>query len=67
MSIANPPGDLASTATGGRSLAENLVAWKQLLLPLGAISTVFVMLVPMPAFAMDLLLACRSPPPLSSS
>lgn len=57
MSTANPPGDLASTATGGRSLAENLVAWKQLLLPLGAISTVFVMLVPMPAFAMDLLLA----------
>ena len=37
--------------------AGKLSNWKPLLLPLGAISTVFVMLVPVPAVLMDLLLA----------
>lgn len=56
---------MSTSTTGGltanipetRSLAGNLAAWKQLLLPIGAISTVFVMLVPVPAFLMDFLLA----------
>ncbi len=37
--------------------ATGFAQWKPLLLPLGAISTVFVMLVPVPALMMDLLLA----------
>ncbi len=37
--------------------ATGFAQWKPLLLPLGAISTVFVMLVPVPAIVMDLLLA----------
>ncbi len=40
-----------------KAAGKNTAALRQMLLPLGAISTVFVMLVPVPAVLMDLLLA----------
>ena len=46
----------APSAPGrGNNLIRSL---KEILLPIGAISVIFVMLVPVPAFLMDLLLAC---------
>jgi flagellar biosynthesis protein FlhA len=52
-SISNP--SLSGRADKAKSLARMA---KDLALPIGAISVIFVMLVPVPAFAMDLLLAC---------
>jgi len=50
------PGPSFPGPSGGR---KDLVAMaKDLFLPIGAISVIFVMLVPVPAFVMDLLLAC---------
>ena len=49
------PAALGKTQQKPGSLAGLL---KDLLLPIGAISVIFVMLIPIPAFLMDLLLAC---------
>lgn len=48
--------DLSAQAPGRRQSLLKLA--KDLSLPIGAISVIFVMLVPIPAFLMDLLLAC---------
>ncbi|WP_446742358.1 flagellar biosynthesis protein FlhA [Silvibacterium acidisoli] len=48
--------DLSARAPGRRQGLLKLA--KDLSLPIGAISVIFVMLVPVPAFLMDLLLAC---------
>jgi len=39
----------------GKNLAQSV---KELFLPIGAVSVIFVMLIPVPAFVMDILLAC---------
>ena len=51
-SIANPS---LAAASGERRIVETM---KDLSLPIAAISVIFVMLVPVPAFLMDVLLAC---------
>ena len=51
-SIANPS---LAAASGERRILETM---KDLSLPIAAISVIFVMLVPVPAFLMDVLLAC---------
>jgi flagellar biosynthesis protein FlhA len=48
-------GPSSGSPRGGRNLARLA---KDLALPVGAISVIFVMLVPVPAFVMDMLLAC---------
>jgi len=48
------PSQFSRRAVGERTLARSL---KELFLPVGAISVIFVMLIPVPAFVMDLLLA----------
>lgn len=49
------PAAFAPTASRGGSLLRR---FKELVLPIGAISVMFVMIVPVPAFLMDTLLAC---------
>src|ERR1700758_2653196 len=52
-----PASSAGTVATGG--LASRLVKLgKNLSLPVGAISVIFVMLIPVPSFVLDLLLAC---------
>ena len=51
-SVANPS---LAAAAGERRIVETM---KDLSLPIAAISVIFVMLVPVPAFLMDVLLAC---------
>ena len=49
----------ASTSTVGEGLPSRLLKLgKSLSLPVGAISVIFVMLIPVPSFVLDLLLAC---------
>ncbi|HZD47761.1 MAG TPA: flagellar biosynthesis protein FlhA [Silvibacterium sp.] len=52
-SVSNP--SLQDSPEGGKNLARMA---KDLALPIAAISVIFVMLVPVPAFFMDVLLAC---------
>ncbi|HTZ90392.1 MAG TPA: flagellar biosynthesis protein FlhA [Alloacidobacterium sp.] len=49
----------SATSTAAESLASRLLKLgKDLSLPVGAISVIFVMLIPVPSFVLDLLLAC---------
>jgi flagellar biosynthesis protein FlhA len=51
-------GTLAATGQTGPHPGGGLKALRSLALPVAAISVIFVMLVPVPAFVMDMLLAC---------
>lgn len=60
IAASSAPGTVHNPSfSGGNNGERNLVSVaKDLSLPVGAISVIFVMLIPVPAFVMDLLLAC---------
>ena len=60
IAASSAPGTVPNPSfSGGNNGERNLVSVaKDLSLPVGAISVIFVMLIPVPAFVMDLLLAC---------
>jgi flagellar biosynthesis protein FlhA len=60
IAASSAPGTVPNPSfSGGINGERNLVSMaKDLSLPVGAISVIFVMLIPVPAFVMDLLLAC---------
>lgn len=58
-STAVVPASSAASAAAAESIASRLLKLgKNLSLPVGAISVIFVMLIPVPSFVLDLLLAC---------
>jgi flagellar biosynthesis protein FlhA len=58
LSVSKPAARTANAGSAPGRGGTLLHRFKELALPVGAISVIFVMLVPVPAFVMDLLLAC---------